>query len=76
VTGLDGVGATDGLRAHFREAEVLDLAFAEVALAWLPQQEPWSGPIPGTTNLEHLEDNLGAAALSALCPSRESPDAG
>jgi diketogulonate reductase-like aldo/keto reductase len=29
-------------------------------LAWLPAQKPWIVPIPGTTKLEHLEENLGA----------------
>ncbi len=32
----------------------------QVALAWLLAIKPWIVPIPGTTNIEHLEDNLGA----------------
>ena len=32
----------------------------QVALAWLLALEPWIVPIPGTTQLEHLEENLGA----------------
>jgi aryl-alcohol dehydrogenase-like predicted oxidoreductase len=40
---------------------------AQVALAWLLAQKPWIVPIPGTTKLERLEENLGAAAL-ALTP--------
>lgn len=34
---------------------------AQVALAWLLAQKPWIVPIPGTTKLHRLEDNLGAA---------------
>jgi aryl-alcohol dehydrogenase-like predicted oxidoreductase len=32
----------------------------QVALAWLLAQKPWVVPIPGTTKLNHLEENLGA----------------
>jgi pyridoxine 4-dehydrogenase len=37
---------------------------AQVALAWLLAQRPWIVPIPGTTKLHRLEENIGAAALS------------
>lgn len=36
---------------------------AQVALAWLLAQKPWIVPIPGTTKLHRLEENLGAAAV-------------
>lgn len=36
---------------------------AQIALAWLLAQKPWIVPIPGTTKLARLEENLGAAAL-------------
>ncbi|HEX7110737.1 MAG TPA: aldo/keto reductase [Aestuariivirga sp.] len=36
---------------------------AQIALAWLLAQRPWIVPIPGTTNLSRLEENLGAAKL-------------
>jgi aryl-alcohol dehydrogenase-like predicted oxidoreductase len=36
---------------------------AQVALAWLLAQKPWIVPIPGTTKLHRLEENIGAAAL-------------
>ena len=36
---------------------------AQVALAWLLAQKPWIVPIPGTTKLHRLEDNLGAVDL-------------
>ena len=37
---------------------------AQIALAWLLAQKPWIVPIPGTTKLHRLEENLGAAALT------------
>jgi aryl-alcohol dehydrogenase-like predicted oxidoreductase len=36
---------------------------AQIALAWLLAQKPWIVPIPGTTKLHRLEENLGAAAI-------------
>lgn len=36
---------------------------AQVALAWLLAQQPWIAPIPGTTKLHRLEENLGALKL-------------
>jgi aryl-alcohol dehydrogenase-like predicted oxidoreductase len=36
---------------------------AQVAIAWLLAQKPWIVPIPGTTKLHRLEENLGAAAV-------------
>jgi aryl-alcohol dehydrogenase-like predicted oxidoreductase len=37
---------------------------AQVALAWLLAQKPWIVPIPGTTKLHRLEENLGAVNVS------------
>ena len=34
---------------------------AQIALAWLLAQKPWIVPIPGTTKLHRLQENLGAA---------------
>ncbi len=36
---------------------------AQIALAWLLAKKPWIVPIPGTTKLERLEENLGAAVI-------------
>jgi aryl-alcohol dehydrogenase-like predicted oxidoreductase len=36
---------------------------AQLALAWLLAQEPWIVPIPGTTKLHRLKENVGAAAV-------------
>jgi aryl-alcohol dehydrogenase-like predicted oxidoreductase len=36
---------------------------AQIALAWLLAQKPWIVPIPGTTKLSRLEENIGAGAV-------------
>jgi len=42
-------------------AERLGVTPAQIALAWLLVRKPWIVPIPGTTKLHRLEENLGAA---------------
>ena len=37
---------------------------AQIALAWILAQKPWIVPIPGTTKLTRLEENLGAASIT------------
>jgi aryl-alcohol dehydrogenase-like predicted oxidoreductase len=37
---------------------------AQIALAWLLAQKPWIVPIPGTTKLHRLEENIGGAAIT------------
>ncbi len=44
-------------------AETKGATRAQIALAWLLAQKPWIVPIPGTTKLHRLEENLGAAAI-------------
>ena len=46
-----------------RVAEKTDSTRAQVALAWLLQHSPVMLPIPGTSSLSHLEENLGAREL-------------
>jgi aryl-alcohol dehydrogenase-like predicted oxidoreductase len=36
---------------------------AQIAIAWLLAQKPWIVPIPGTTKLHRLDENVGAAAV-------------
>jgi aryl-alcohol dehydrogenase-like predicted oxidoreductase len=36
---------------------------AQIALAWLLARKPWIVPIPGTTKLGRLDENIGAAAI-------------
>lgn len=51
---VDAVGAV---------ADTKGATKAQIALAWLLAQKPWIVPIPGTTKLTRLEENLGAAAV-------------
>jgi len=37
---------------------------AQLALAWLLAQKPWIVPIPGTTNVAHMEEDIGAAEIT------------
>jgi len=43
-------------------AQGVDCSSAQVALAWLLARKPWIVPIPGTTKLHRLDENIGAAA--------------
>jgi aryl-alcohol dehydrogenase-like predicted oxidoreductase len=43
-----------------RLAEEKNATPAQIALAWLLAQKPWIVPIPGTRNMGHLNENLGA----------------
>lgn len=47
-----------------RIADSMGATRAQVAIAWLLAQKPWIVPIPGTTKLHRLEENLGAASLT------------
>lgn len=44
-------------------AESMQATNAQVALAWLLAQKPWIVPIPGTTKLHRLEENIGSASI-------------
>jgi aryl-alcohol dehydrogenase-like predicted oxidoreductase len=62
--------APDALKANLALVDLVrDVAArkgatpAQVALAWLLAQKPWIVPIPGTTKLHRLEENLGATAV-------------
>ena len=44
-------------------ATVRKVTPAQIALAWLLARKPWIVPIPGTTKLHRLEENLGAASI-------------
>jgi aryl-alcohol dehydrogenase-like predicted oxidoreductase len=59
-----------------RVAERKKATPAQIALAWLLAQKPWIVPIPGTTKLHRLEENIGAVAIE-LTPDdlREIEDA-
>ena len=62
--------APDALKANLALVELLrDVAKrkgatpAQIALAWLLAQKPWIVPIPGTTKLHRLRENIGAASV-------------
>jgi len=44
-------------------AELKKATPAQIALAWLLTQKPWIVPIPGTTKMNRLEENIGAVAV-------------
>ena len=48
---------------------------AQIALAWLLAQKPWIVPIPGTTKLHRLEENIGAAAIELTSDDLREIDA-
>lgn len=61
----------DAIRANYRIVEVLNafgrtrgITPAQVALAWLMNKKPFIVPIPGTTKLSHLEENLRACGIA------------
>jgi aryl-alcohol dehydrogenase-like predicted oxidoreductase len=48
---------------------------AQIALAWLLAQKPWIVPIPGTTKLNRLEENIGATAVQLTADDLRDIDA-
>lgn len=66
----------EAIRANYRIVNVLQsfgrtrgMTSAQVALGWLLQRAPWIVPIPGTTKLSHLEENL--RTLEFACTPEE-----
>jgi aryl-alcohol dehydrogenase-like predicted oxidoreductase len=63
--------APDVLSANMALAELVktwadrkNVTPAQLSLVWLTAQKPWIVPIPGTTNVAHLEENVAAATIS------------
>ena len=49
---------------------------AQIALAWILAQKPWMVPIPGTTKVHRLDENLGSASIElTVVDLREIRDA-
>jgi aryl-alcohol dehydrogenase-like predicted oxidoreductase len=48
---------------------------AQIALAWLLAQKPWMAPIPGTTKLNRLEENIGAVSVQLTADDLRDIDA-
>lgn len=70
-------------RANSRVVELLrrvgrrrDATPAQVALAWLLARRPWIVPIPGTTKLDHLDENLGALRVELTAADVEEIEDG
>lgn len=63
-----GLHDVDALRAP---AERLGVPTTMIALAWLLRRSPVIVPIPGTTSLEHLRDNVGATEIALLLTDAE-----
>ena len=53
-----------------------DVTPAQLSLAWLAARKPWILPIPGTTNVAHLEENVAAGAISFSADELKELDAG
>lgn len=73
----------EGLQANLKFVELLNEVAAEknatpaqIALAWLLAQKPWIVPIPGTTKLQRLEENLAAAELELTADDLAEIDIG
>jgi aryl-alcohol dehydrogenase-like predicted oxidoreductase len=74
--------APDALKANLALIELLrDVAArkgatpAQIALAWLLEQKPWIVPIPGTTKLDRLNENLGATKVDLTADDLQAIDA-
>jgi aryl-alcohol dehydrogenase-like predicted oxidoreductase len=57
-------------------AQKKDATPAQIALAWLLAQKPWIVPIPGTTKLNRLEENMGASVQLSSADLQEIETAG
>ena len=64
-----GGGARGRLAAW---AESRGVSFARASVAWLLARSPAMLPIPGTSSVEHLEDNLGASSLEFTAADLEA----
>ncbi|HSS00784.1 MAG TPA: aldo/keto reductase [Kofleriaceae bacterium] len=58
-----------------RVASQMQATPAQVAIAWVLAQHPWIVPIPGTTKLDRLEENLGGADLTLSADDLRALDA-
>jgi aryl-alcohol dehydrogenase-like predicted oxidoreductase len=68
IRGIEGRFSPENLPHNLQLVTILkscaqrkQAAPAQIALAWLLAQKPWIVPIPGTTNVAHMQQNIGAA---------------
>jgi len=59
---------------HNQWAERKAAAPAQIALAWLMAQKPWIVPIPGTTQMAHMTENVGASAVAFTAAEKAELD--
>lgn len=60
------------LQLVFDIAEAKDATPAQIALAWLLAQKPWIVPIPGTTKLKRVKENMAAAEVELTSEELEN----
>ena len=72
---LQGFGFTSGSNALGAVGQTHGATPAQVALAWLLDRSPVMVPIPGTSSLAHLEENIGAASIGLTEQDLERLDA-
>jgi len=70
IRGIESRFSLENVRHNLALVEVLkswanrkQAAPAQIALAWLMAQKPWIVPIPGTTQMAHMLQNIGADAV-------------
>lgn len=70
IRGIEQRFSPENLPANLAIVKLLDdwaerkqVTRAQIALAWLLAQKPWIVPIPGTTQMAHMLENIGAAAI-------------
>ncbi|MGA1830937.1 aldo/keto reductase [Rhizobium wenxiniae] len=59
--GLKANMALDALVSKWAQRK--EVAPSQIALAWLLAQKPWIFPIPGTTKIAHMQQNVAAASV-------------
>ena len=61
-------------RLHPANRKARSSGSAQLALAWLLARKPWIVPIPGTTKLERLEENIGATRVELTATDLQELD--
>jgi aryl-alcohol dehydrogenase-like predicted oxidoreductase len=71
IRGIESRFSPENVRSNYSLVDLLQTwakrkqaALAQIALAWLMAQKPWIVPIPGTTQIAHVLQNIGAARIS------------
>jgi aryl-alcohol dehydrogenase-like predicted oxidoreductase len=71
----EAIKANMALVALLREVgATIEATLAQIALAWLLARKPWIVPIPGTTRLHRLDENLGSLAVELTAANLQTID--